>query len=81
MDDGGAVVWSSATNIDFLVNFLSILISNIIWTLTFSYSVLTFPFLILSGVTSSIYLNWIHTFAISFEIALVQKSFPDFSIS
>ena len=29
IDDGGAVVWPSATNLDFLVNYPSILISNI----------------------------------------------------
>ena len=33
IDDGGAVVWTSATNIEFLVNFPSILISNIMCTL------------------------------------------------
>ena len=38
MDDGGAVMLLSSTNLNFLVNLLSILIPNIMWTLTCSYS-------------------------------------------
>ena len=35
IDDGGDVVWPSTTNLEFLVNFSSILISNIMCTLTY----------------------------------------------
>ena len=57
IDDGGAVLWLSATNLAFLVNFPYILISNIMCTLTCSYPGLIFPFLISSGVTPSSFSN------------------------
>ena len=40
--DGGAVVWTSATNIDFLVNFPSILMPDIVFKLAFLYPGLLF---------------------------------------
>ena len=46
MDYGGAVVWPSATNNYFLLNFTSILMSNIILTSMYSYPGIIFPFLI-----------------------------------
>ena len=76
--DGGAVVWSSYSNLAFLVNFSSILISNIMSTLTFLYRGQTFTFLITPGAKPSSFSNYIRTFAVSFTISLVQKPVPDF---
>ena len=42
INDGSAVVWPSATNISYLVNFPYILLSNIMCALTWSYTRLTF---------------------------------------
>ena len=44
IDDGGAVVWPLDTNLAFLVNSPSILISNTMCTLTCSYPGLIFTF-------------------------------------
>ena len=76
IDDISAVMWLSATYLEFLVYLPSILISNSMCTLTCSYPGLILPFLISSVVTSSIFSNSIRTFVISFAIALVQKSVP-----
>ena len=76
IDDGSSVVWPSANNISFLVNFPSILISNIMCTFACSYPGLIFHFLISSVVTPSRLSNVILTFVVSFAIALVQNSVP-----
>ena len=60
---GGDVVCPSATNLAFLVNFPSILMSNIMCTLMFSYPVLIFTLIISYGVTPSIFSNVIRMFA------------------
>ena len=70
-------MWPSATNTAFLLNFSSILISNIICKLTCSFLGLIFPFLVSSGVTPSRFSYAIRTFVISFAVFLVKKSVPD----
>ena len=76
IDDGGAVVWLSAKSITFILNFPSILISNIMCTLTCLYPGFILPFLISSVVTPSSFSNSIWKFVISFSVALVQKLVP-----
>ena len=58
-DDGGAVVWPSATNIYSLVKFPSNFMLNIMCTLTCSYPGLFFLFLVSLGVISSSFSNYI----------------------
>ena len=70
-------VRTSSTNIYFLLNLPSILMSNIMCTLMWSYPGLIFPFIVLSGVTLSSFLNAIWKFSIYFAIALFKKLFFD----
>ena len=44
IDDGGAIVWPSDTNVYFLLNFTSIFMSNIMCTMKLSYPGLIFTF-------------------------------------
>ena len=71
-------MWHSVANLDFLVSFLSVLISNIMLTINFSYAILTFSFLFSSGVSPPSFLNGIRTFVISFFDCSSQKVSPCF---
>ena len=71
-----AVVWLSATNLSFIVNYPSILMSKFKCTLTCSQPGLIYPFLISLDVKPSCLSNDIQTFGVSFAIYLVQKLVP-----
>ena len=81
IDNGGAVVWPLATNLDCLLNSPSILMSNIMFTLRYLYPGIIFPFLVSPVVTSSSFSNAIWTFAVYFCNYLGSKVSPRFPVN